>query len=287
VIAMPAIKSLSRLQTEFLDLRFGMFIHFNMGTFTNEEWATPGQSPDRFNPTSLDCNQWAEAAKAAGMRYMALTTKHHDGFCLWPSRHNSYNVKASRWKKGKGDVVREYVDAARSAGMAVCFYFSIWDKTSGEDVGFIKNQLSELLTDYGPIKVIWFDGWGWQLGYQKVPYEIIHDHVKSLQPECLILENNHEKALDHTNILSYERNIDGEVPEGNALPAEMCDNIRADGKWFYQPEGYDNLKSLAELSASMKSANARRCNYLLDVTPDIAGAIPQCQVERLRELGRM
>jgi alpha-L-fucosidase len=276
---------IQRLQADFLKLKFGMFLHFNMGTFTSEEWATPGQSPNTFNPKSLDCNQWADAAKAAGMKYMTLTTKHHDGFCLWPSAYNSYNVKFSSWKNGKGDVVREFVNATRLKGLEVCFYYSIWDKTSGEDPAFIKNQLTELLTNYGPIKVMWFDGWGWQVGYQKVPYESIRDHIKSLQPDCLILENNHEKSLAHSDIVGYERNIDGVVLEGNTLPAEMCDNIRSDGKWFYQTEGYDNLKSLEEIIASKNSSNKYSCNYLLDVTPDVRGRIPDCQVELLKKIG--
>jgi alpha-L-fucosidase len=148
--------------------------------------------------------------------------------------------------------------------------------------------LTELLSNYGPIDLLWFDGWGWQVGYDAVPYETIRAHVKSLQPNCLILENNHKKALQNTEIVGFEQNVDG-VPAANTLPAEMAGNIRgqeADGDsvWFYHPAGNCNLKSVETLKSELVGANTGHANFLLDVTPDDQGVIPQCQVDRLKEV---
>jgi alpha-L-fucosidase len=274
------------LQTEYLKMKYGMFLHFNMSTFTNEEWATIGQSPSRFNPAKLDCGQWADAAKAAGMKYMVLTTKHCDGFCLWPSAVSQYGVKNSSWKNGRGDVVREFVDSARSRGIEVGFYYSIWDQTNGNDTAFIKQQLTELLTQYGDIRLLWFDGWGWQVGYSAVPYQSIYDHVKSLQPNCLIEENNHLKALDRTEIVLFEMGwySDGMPPDGNKLPAEIAGTINAAGDWFYHPATACKMKSTEQLATTLLLANGRNANLLLDLSPDTTGLIPQCQVDRIKEV---
>src|SRR5689334_3658500 len=152
-----------RLQKALVDRRFGMFLHFNMGTYHDAEWVDPGQDPMSFAPTALDCGQWADAAAAAGMTFAVLTTKHHDGFCLWPSRHTSYTVANSGYRH---DIVRRYVDAFRARGVTPCLYFSIWDRTVGveapvsrADIDFVKAQLTELLTGYGPIPMLITDGW--------------------------------------------------------------------------------------------------------------------------------
>ncbi|MBL8025928.1 MAG: alpha-L-fucosidase, partial [Fibrobacteres bacterium] len=224
-----------------------------------------------------------DAAKAAGMKYLNLTTKHHDGFCLWNSSYTAYDVGSSSWRGGNGDVVKEFADSARSRGLKVFFYYSIWDKTNGNDTTFIKNQLTELLTKYGAIDGLWFDGWGWKVGYAAVPYETIHRHIKSLQPNCLVMENNHQKTLYNTEITLYERNLDGIPSLNNLYPTEVCCNIRSDGKWFFS-SGACNLRSLDYLWVSLRDVNASKANYLLDLTPDTAGLIPKCQVDLLREV---
>ena len=122
-------RSKEKLRKEFNKLRFGMFIHFNMGTFHEKEWVEPGQDPLSFNPVKLDCYQWADAAKSAHMKYAVLTTKHHDGFCLWNSQTTSYDV-ASSAISGR-DIVKEFCEAFRSRGIEPHFYFSIWDRTLG------------------------------------------------------------------------------------------------------------------------------------------------------------
>ena len=117
-------KPLKELQQAFVDLRFGMFIHFNMPTFCPEDWCDPDASPELFNPVKLDCSQWAKAAKSAGMTYGCLTTKHHSGFCIWDTKSTDYNVMRSPLKR---DVVREFADAYRKAGLRVMLYYSILD----------------------------------------------------------------------------------------------------------------------------------------------------------------
>ncbi len=140
------------------------FVHFGMNTFSDREWGDGKEDPKQFNPTALDCRQWVSAAKAAGITRMILTAKHHDGFCLWPSKYTEHSVKNSPWKDGKGDVVQEFVDACREQGMHYGIYISPWDrheKTYGDSPKYNQyflNQLREVLTNYPGIQEVWFDG---------------------------------------------------------------------------------------------------------------------------------
>ncbi|OPH59951.1 hypothetical protein BC351_18685 [Paenibacillus ferrarius] len=173
----PAFADTYTNQKNYVDLRFGMFIHYNMGTYTDEEWATPGQNPLTFNPTSVNTDQWADAAKSAKMKYALLTTKHHDGFALWPTKCGNYNVMNSAYPR---DIVKQYVDSMRSRGILPGLYYSIWDRQQGIDAGsvsrtdldFMKGQLTELLTNYGDIPMLIFDGWAWRMGNQVAFQEI-------------------------------------------------------------------------------------------------------------------
>lgn len=146
------------------EMEFYSFIHFTVNTYTDEEWGTGKEDPQIFNPAELDADQWVEAVKAAGMKGLILTCKHHDGFCLWPSAYTEHSVKNSPWKDGQGDVVREISDACRRGGIKFGIYLSPWDRhepTYGDsDVynEYFKNQLRELLTGYGDIFCVWFDG---------------------------------------------------------------------------------------------------------------------------------
>ena len=281
--------TLQELQADFLGMRFGLFLHYNMSTYTDEEWASETTSPDVFNPGStLDCGQWADAAVSAGMDYMVLTVKHHDGFCLWNSGFTTHDVGSSGWRSGGGDVVQEFVDAARSRNLGIGLYYSIWDKKNGEDVSFIKNQLTEILTNYGAITLLWFDAWGAPpVGFDQVPYTEIRDHIKSIQPNCLVLANNQEFNLNHSEIVLYWQAGNGLPAPDNTLPAEAHGTIRADGKWFYHAAGNCNLRSVEDLRGYRQACNSKVANYLLDVTPNQLGLIPNCQVQLLNQLGEV
>ena len=210
-------KSLHQLQQEFVDLRCGMFIHFNMPTFFNEDWPDPDASPELFNPKKMDCKQWAKAAKSANMTYGCLTTKHHGGFCIWDTKTTDYSVMSSPFKR---DVVKEYADAFRAEGLEVMLYYSILDTharlrpncITPKHIEMIKGQLRELLTNYGEIKAIIIDGWDapWsRISYDDVPFEDIYRLIKSIQPNCLVMDLNAAKypteALFYTDIKSYEQ----------------------------------------------------------------------------------
>jgi alpha-L-fucosidase len=154
----------SRQQLAWQEAELSMFLHFGINTFTDREWGEGNEEPKRFNPTSLDARQWAEAAKEAGFQYVILTAKHHDGFCLWPSRYTEHSVKNSPWREGQGDVVGEFTRACREARLKVGLYLSPWDRHEpcyGDSPAYNRyftHQLSELLTRYGEIAEVWFDG---------------------------------------------------------------------------------------------------------------------------------
>ena len=186
------------LQQRFVDLRFGMFVHFNMATFPDREWGDPTSPADLFRPTALDTDQWAGSAQSANMTWGCLTTRHHDGFCLWPTKTAAASVGQTLYST---DVVRAYVNSFRKAGLRVGLYYSILSlrddirhfNVTPSKVQLIKDQLTELFTGYGEVDILITDGWDapWsRITYEEVPFHEIYEHIKNLQPDCLICDLN-------------------------------------------------------------------------------------------------
>ena len=182
-------------QVRFQQLEFYAFIHFTVNTFTDKEWGDGTESPEIFDPKKLDAEQWVTAVKSAGMKGLILTCKHHDGFCLWPSRHTKHTVAYSPWKNGKGDVVREVSEACRKHGIKFGVYLSPWDRNcelygQGKPYDdFFVEQLTELLTEYGEVFSVWFDGAcgeGPNGKKQYYDWERYYSVIRELQPDACI-----------------------------------------------------------------------------------------------------
>ncbi|QYY35950.1 alpha-L-fucosidase [Ruficoccus sp. ZRK36] len=181
-------------QLSWQRLGMNLFVHFGMNTFTGREWGEGEDDPKNFNPTAVDCKQWARTAREAGFQIGILTAKHHDGFCLWPTSTTDYSVKSSPWRDGQGDLVREFVDAFRAEGLKVGLYLSPWDRHEpcyGDSPRYNDlycTQLTELLTQYGELHEVWFDGAcviGPNGQKQEYDWQRYFSIVKELQPQAV------------------------------------------------------------------------------------------------------
>lgn len=289
-------------QLAWQQMELTMFCHFGVNTFTDREWGDGKEDPRIFNPTELDCRQWAQAAKAGGFKLMILTAKHHDGFCLWPSKFTEHSVKNSPWKDGKGDVFREFVDACRAEGLKVGVYLSPWDRnapqygTEGYNDLFC-NQLTELLSNYGTIDEVWFDGaCGEGPNGKKQVYDWKRTYalIRKLQPKALIAimgpdirwvgnesgvarlgESSVRKANEH----QLDRSVDGMAWH----PAECDVSIRPG--WFYHASQDGKVKTLDHLMNIYFQSVGRNSVLLLNVPPDRRGRFADPDVARLKEFG--
>ncbi|PID93476.1 MAG: glycoside hydrolase family 29 [Bacteroidetes bacterium] len=294
------------------------FIHFSINTFTGKEWGYGDESPSLFNPTELNVEQWVETAKAAGMKELILTAKHHDGFCLWPSEYTEHSIKYSPYKKGRGDVVDEFVRACRKHGLKAGLYLSPWDRNHEaygreEYISYYKNQLRELLTQYGEISEIWFDGAnggdGYYGGAREVrridsktyyPWAAINALVKELQPHIKIFSDagpdvhwiGNEKGfagftfwstIDGHRIVpggSQQEYLNRGDPQGEDWIVGQCDVSIRPG-WFYHAEEDGKVKRVAELVDIYYKSVGRNALLLLNLPPDRRGLIHENDVAAL------
>jgi alpha-L-fucosidase len=230
------------------------------------------------------------------MKFGVLTTRHHDGFALWPSAASTFNVGHIPWKNGQGDVVRDYVDAFRSRGLAPGLYYSIWDSTEGignsatisaEQLNYVKTQITELLTNYGPIPILVIDGWSWKTGHNKVAYQTIRELVKSLQPNCLITDHTHLVDPWEVDIVNFEEPTGAFAPSDNSYAAAQETKINGSGgnDWFWAPD-VGNLMSVSTIVAGhLQMLEPRYTTFLLNCPPNRDGLLDATMVSRLAEVG--
>ena len=286
------------------------FIHFGPNTFLDREWGYGDVSPESFRPTRLDCEQWVRVCKAAGMKGIILTAKHHDGFCLWPSKYTDYSVLASPYKDGKGDVVGELAAACRKYGLGMGLYLSPWDRHQASYgtplyVEFFHAQLEELLTQYGELFEVWFDGAngeGPNGKKQTYNWPLFNSTVAQLQPNAVIFSDvgpgcrwvgneNGQAGFTCWSTLNIDGFTPGNAPaldtlnQGNMhgsywIPAETDVSIRPG--WFWHQN--EHPKSLDELLTIYYNSVGRNSLLLLNVPPDRRGLIPYEDSLRLMEL---
>ncbi len=286
-------------QLHWQDMEMYAFIHYSLNTYTDQEWGFGNEDPKLFNPTHLDCRQWARVCKQAGMKGIIFTAKHHCGFCMWPSAYTEYSVKNSPWKNGKGDVVRELADACREEGLKFAVYLSPWDRNHPEYgrpeyVTYFRNQLRELLTNYGDIFEVWFDGAnggdGWYGGANETrkidrttyyQWPETYKMIRQLQPTCLIWNDGSSRGdlrwvgteagnVGETNWSLL--NHDGEVTwsmlhygleDGDSwVPGETNTSIRPG--WFYHETENEHVKSLSKLMDTYYKSVGRNSTLLLN-----------------------
>ena len=305
---MSKVLTLSKKQLEYLEWEFGVFFHFGIRSFYpgHKDWDGLDMPLSGFNPTDLNADEWCQTAKNAGATYVLLTCKHHDGFALWQSGYTEYGVKNTPWKGGKGDVVREYVDAARRAGLKVGLYYSPaqWGATAvkfenGKEYDdYFINQISELLTGYGKIDYLWFDGCGSE-DHEYDKKRIVNE-IFRLQPDILTFCNaewyptvrwigNEDGYASMNNPLVVRSIYFSELatkadtfPEDTCIPAECDAKMR--NSWFFD-NNEDTLKSLDELFGMYEASVGNGSNFLLNISPDDRGRLPEADKNRLLELG--
>jgi alpha-L-fucosidase len=308
----------SERQFAWHEMEFYMFVHFTVNTFTDKEWGYGDEKEYVFNPSELDCGQWAKTAKEAGMKGIIITAKHHDGFCLWPSKFTLHTVKNSAWKDGKGDVLRELRKACDENGLKMGVYLSPWDRNSiiygtTEYLDYYRNQLRELLTQYGDIFEVWFDGANGGDGYyggaretrridNKTYYDWANTHriVRELQPNAVMFSDagpdlrwvgNESGMGSVTNWCLLKKdelypggNFAKILGEGHSdgnywVPAEVDVSIRRG--WFYHQDQDSLVRTPENLMELYYSSVGRNCNLLLNVPPDKRGLLHENDIRSL------
>ena len=290
-----------------------LFVHFGVNTFTDREWGDGREDPAIFNPARLDARQWARAAKAGGFRAMILTAKHHDGFCLWPTKTTTHSVTSSPFRDGRGDVVGEFVQACRAEGLEAGLYLSPWDRHEpryGDSTrynDFYCDQLTELLTRYGVINEVWFDGAngeGPNGKRQQYDWARTWALVRKLQPKAVMFSD----AGPDVRWIGNERGVAGETnwstvdPAVVSLPGQSGPGVSAmlqhgdpagsvwrPGEtdvsirpgWFHHPAEDARVKSVDDLVSLYFTSVGRNSKLLLNVPPTRDGLLHDTDVARL------
>jgi alpha-L-fucosidase len=286
----PSAQQLAWQRHEFI-----AFAHFGINTFTDREWGDGKEDPKLFNPTDFDAKQWAAVLQEAGVKLLILTAKHHDGFCLWPSQFTEHSVKNSPWRGGQGDVVREVVDALREKQIRVGLYLSPWDRnqpTYGDSPkynDYFRSQLRELLTNYGEVDEVWFDGAcgeGPNGKKQEYDFPSYFALIRQLQPNALIAISGPDiRWVGNESGVARENESSVVTRDGQLVwhPAECDVSIRPG--WFYHASEDDKVKSLATLADIYFKSVGRNSVLLLNIPPDRRGRIADADAVRLKEFG--
>ena len=286
-------------QLRWQEMEMYAFIHYSLNTYTDQEWGYGNEDPNLFNPSHLDCRQWARVCKQAGMKGIIFTAKHHCGFCMWPSAYTEYSVKNSPWKNGKGDVVKELAEACREEGLQFAVYLSPWDRNhkdygKPEYVTYFRNQLRELLTNYGDIFEVWFDGAnggdGWYGGANETRridgktyygWAETFQMIRELQPQAVIWNDGGDRGdlrwvgteagnIGETNWSMMPGKGDTPyhmlhygVEDGDVwCPGETNTSIRPG--WFYHETENEHVKSLSKLMDTYYKSVGRNSCLLLN-----------------------
>lgn len=307
------MSGVKREQLDFLNWEFGVFFHFGIRTFYegHKDWDMKPMALSAFDPVQLDCEEWIRTVWEAGGKYAVLVCKHHDGFANWPSAYTEYSVKNTPWKNGQGDVVREFVDACRKYGIKVGLYYSPAQfdsvKLSAQEYDdYFIHQIRELLTQYGKIDYLWFDGCGSE-GHEYDTTRIVKE-IRACQPQILLFNMwdpdtrwvGNEAGIAHSPNYLYVDEVDFSVLTERRealtcvrfLPAECDCRMRLDN-WFYSDSDADTVKSVDELMGLYYYSVGRGANLLLNIGPDRRGKLPEADKavllafgEKIRELSR-
>lgn len=305
----PAPPVPTQRQIEWQNIELAAFVHFGPNTFTDKEWGGGDEDPNLFHPTDLDCDQWVREFQAAGFKEVIITAKHHDGFCLWPSKRSVHTVAQCKWKGGHGDVLRELSDACKRHRMKMGVYLSPWDRNhpaygTPEYNRIFSEMLKEVLTQYGPIHEVWFDGAngeGPNGKKQTYDWQLFYSVVRKYQPEAVMFSDSGpdvrwvgnesgEAALTSWSMIPNGRYYPGtplykELGEGredgDIWVAPECDVSLRPG-WFYHPSEEGQNKTPEALFDLYEKSVGRNSLLLLNVPPDRQGRLTSGEIASLR-----
>jgi len=315
----PVLPVPSEQQLQWQEMEVNAFIHFSLNTFTDKEWGYGNESPKLFNPVGFNPDQWMKVLKEAGFKGVILTCKHHDGFCLWPSKYTERSVKNSPFEGGHGDVVKAVSDACKKYGMKFGVYLSPWDRSRADYgkpsyIEYYRNQLKELFTNYGPIYEMWFDGANGGDGYygganekREIDRATYYDWsttlkmISAIQPNVLFFSDagpdirwcgNEQGYMDKTNWNTIttdtlyagkagtSRLLETGSPDGTSwVPGEVDTSIRPG--WFYHPKEDSLVKTPEQLFHIYLTSVGRGSNLLLNVPPDREGLLNESDIKSL------